>query len=86
GDEDDGFDEEDGVDRGDLVQEYTQSLKGRLVLSGGASVAGAALGAMISKSTIQRTPVMSLVGLLVGLVLSVARGAFGDLFRALGLA
>ncbi|CBN74709.1 conserved unknown protein [Ectocarpus siliculosus] len=41
---------------------------------------------MISKSTIQRTPVMSLVGLLVGLVLSVARGAFGDLFRALGLA
>lgn len=29
---------------------------------------------------------MSLVGLVVGLVLSVARGAFGDLFRALGLA
>ena len=29
---------------------------------------------------------MSLVGLLVGLVLSVAKGAFGDLFRAMGLA
>lgn len=29
---------------------------------------------------------MSVVGLVVGLVLSVARGAFGDLFRALGLA
>lgn len=39
-----------------------------------------------SQSTIQRTPVMSIVGLVVGLVLSVARGAFGDLFRALGLA
>lgn len=38
------------------------------------------------QSTIQRTPVMSLVGLVVGLVLSVAKGAFGDLFRALGLA
>ena len=38
------------------------------------------------QSTIQRTPVMSIVGLVVGLVLSVARGAFGDLFRALGLA
>lgn len=29
---------------------------------------------------------MSLVGLIVGLVLSVAKGAFGDLFRAMGLA
>lgn len=29
---------------------------------------------------------MSLVGLLLGLVLSVAKGAFGDLFRAMGLA
>ena len=38
------------------------------------------------QSTIHRTPAMTLVGLLVGLVLSVAKGAFGDLFRALGLA
>ncbi|CAN0392767.1 unnamed protein product [Laminaria digitata] len=38
------------------------------------------------QSTIQRTPMMSLVGLVVGLVLSVAKGAFGDLFRAMGLA
>eukprot|EP00903_Cladosiphon_okamuranus_P011102 g10478.t1 len=83
---DDRFDEEDGGEGRDLVQEYMQSLKGRAVLSGGASVAGAALGAIISKSTIQRTPVMSIVGLVVGLVLSVAKGAFGDLFRALGLA
>lgn len=29
---------------------------------------------------------MSLLGALVGLVLSVAKGAFGDLFRAMGLA
>ncbi|CAM9360625.1 unnamed protein product [Pylaiella littoralis] len=79
-------DEEGGIEGGDLVLEYMQSLKGKVVLSGGASVAGAALGAVISKSTIQRTPVMSLVGLLVGLILSVAKGAFGDLFRALGLA
>lgn len=35
--------------RSDLVQEYTRSLKGKMVLSGGASVAGAALGAAISK-------------------------------------
>lgn len=35
--------------RTDLVQEYTRSFKGRLVLSGGASVSGAALGAIISK-------------------------------------
>lgn len=34
---------------GDIVQEYMQSLKGKAVLSGGASVAGAALGAIISK-------------------------------------
>lgn len=29
---------------------------------------------------------MSLLGLVLGLVLSVAKGSFGDLFRALGLA
>eukprot|EP00752_Nemacystus_decipiens_P009363 g8367.t1 len=83
---DDGFDEEEGAGGGDLVKEYMQSFKGRVVLSGGASVAGAALGATISRSTIQRTPFMSVAGLVVGLVLSIAKGAFGDLFRALGLA
>ncbi|CAM9940941.1 unnamed protein product [Ascophyllum nodosum] len=81
-----GFDEEDEEARKDLVKVYKRSFKGRMVLSGGASLSGAMLGAFISKSTIHRTPAMTLVGLLVGLVLSVAKGAFGDLFRALGLA
>eukprot|EP00752_Nemacystus_decipiens_P016880 g15112.t1 len=38
------------------------------------------------ESTIQRTPFMSVAGLVVGLVLSIAKGAFGYLFCALGLA
>lgn len=41
--------QEGGVEGADLVQQYMQSLKGKMVLTGGASVAGAALGAVISK-------------------------------------
>eukprot|EP00752_Nemacystus_decipiens_P009365 g8369.t1 len=47
---DDGFDEVNGARGGHLVKEYMRSFKGRVVLSGGASVAGAALGAAISKA------------------------------------
>eukprot|EP00752_Nemacystus_decipiens_P009358 g8362.t1 len=55
---DDGFDEVRGWSwGGDLVQEYMRSFKGRVVLSGGSSVAGAALGAAISKPpTLGRVP------------------------------
>lgn len=39
----------------------------------------------LQQSTIHRTPTMSFAGLLIGLILSVAKGPFGDLFRAMGL-
>ncbi|CAM9457811.1 unnamed protein product [Chrysoparadoxa australica] len=79
-------DDEDLQEVEDLVVTYRENLKGKLVVTAGSCAVGSALGAIISKSTVKCTPAMALAGLVVGLVMSFLRGAFGDLFRASGLA
>lgn len=69
----------------DLVEVYVRSAKGRAVVTIGSTAVGTALGAAISESTVRQTRFLALAGGCIGLIMSFAQGAFGDLFRALGL-